>query len=109
MTVRRECTKALSSCVAVGGQDALNQTTKDWHSRSVTLSPSATLRINSAKGLAVKPVLSVVEGFFAALRMTLLNDCIAECTEVMCFDLAVCTCTACGSRQFCSASCWRRV
>src|SRR5438046_2622839 len=34
----------------------LNQTTKDWHSRSVTLS--------EAKGLA--------ERFFAALRMTLL-------------------------------------
>src|SRR5207249_7412578 len=32
-----------------------------WHSRSVTLSPSATLRINSAKGLAVR--------FFAALLM----------------------------------------
>src|SRR5437867_1949279 len=50
----------------------LNQITKDWHSRSVTLS--------EAKGLAVR--------FFAALRMTLLNDCVAECTNVMHFDLA---------------------
>src|SRR5438046_3200579 len=49
----------------------LNQTTKDWHSRSVTLS--------EAKGLAVR--------FFAALRMTLLNGRVAKCTNVMHFDL----------------------
>jgi len=57
----------------------LNQSTKDWHSRSVTLSPSASLRINSAKGLAVR--------FFAALRMTLLNGCVAKCTNAVHFDL----------------------
>src|SRR5213594_1004757 len=49
----------------------LNQTTKDWHSRSVTLS--------GARGLAVR--------FFAALRMTLLNGCIAKCTNVVQVDL----------------------
>src|SRR2546425_6931021 len=49
----------------------LNQTTKDWHSRSVTLS--------EAKGLAVR--------FFAALRMTLLNGCVAKYTNVVHFDL----------------------
>src|SRR5204863_6441102 len=51
----------------------LNQTTKDWHSRSVTLS--------EAKGLAVR--------FFAALRMTLLNGCVAKCTNVVHFDLDI--------------------
>src|SRR5438093_5527995 len=49
----------------------LNQTAKDWHSRSVTLS--------EAKGLAVR--------FFAALRMTLLNGCVAKYTNVVHFDL----------------------
>src|SRR2546425_9830997 len=47
--------------------------------RSVPLSPSATLRINSAKGLTVR--------FFAALRMTIPNGCIVKCTNVVCFDL----------------------
>ena len=50
---------------------SVNQTTKDWHSRSVTLS--------EAKGLVVR--------FFAALRMTLLNGCVAKCTNVVHFDL----------------------
>src|SRR5712692_9254188 len=57
----------------------LNQTTRDWHTRVVTLSPSASLRINSAKGLTVR--------FFAMLRMTLLNCYIVMCTNGVCFDL----------------------
>ena len=56
-------------------QTALNQTTKDWHSKSVTLSPSATLRINSVKGLAVR--------FFATLRMTLLRGSVVKHTNVL--------------------------
>src|SRR5436190_19807078 len=43
-------------------QTALNQTTKDWHSRSVTLS--------EVKGLAVR--------FFATLRMTLLRGSVVK-------------------------------
>jgi hypothetical protein len=56
----------------------LNQTTKDWYTRSVTLSPSASLRINSAKGLGIR--------FFAALRMTMPKGRIVKCTNVMWFD-----------------------
>src|SRR5438477_8158553 len=59
----------------------LNQTTKDWHSRSVTLS--------EAKGLAVR--------FFASLRMTLLNGCIAKRTNVVHFDLVECSLLASNS------------
>ena len=63
--------QALSKSAPPFFSSLLNQTTKDWHSRSVTLS--------AAKGLAVR--------FFAALRMTLLNSCVAKCTNVVCFDL----------------------
>src|SRR6266705_2536826 len=56
-------------------QTALNQITKDWRSRFVTLSPSASLRINSAKGLAVR--------FFATLRMTLLRGSVVKHTNVL--------------------------
>ena len=71
--------KGVATNLLIQTKSAVNQTAKDWHSRSVTLSPSATLRINSAKGLAVR--------FFAALRMTLLNGCVAKCTNVVHFDL----------------------
>ena len=63
--------QALSKSAPPFFSSLLNQTTKDWHSRSVTLS--------AAKGLAVR--------FFAALRMTLLNGCVAKCTNVVHFDL----------------------
>jgi hypothetical protein len=46
---------------------ALNQTTKDWHTKSVTLSET--------KGLAVR--------FFATLRMTALDGRFVKCTNVM--------------------------
>jgi hypothetical protein len=58
-------------CASVCSMGVLNQTTRDWHSRVVTLS--------EAKGLAVR--------FFAALRMTLRNSCVAKYTNVMCSDL----------------------
>jgi hypothetical protein len=50
---------------------ALNQTTKDWHPKSVTLSET--------KGLAVR--------FFATLRMTRLSGHVVKCTNVMCSGL----------------------
>ncbi len=50
----------------------LNQTTKDWRTRGVTLS--------ATKGLS--------ERFFAPLRMTQPSGHIIKCTNVMCFDLA---------------------
>jgi hypothetical protein len=49
------------------------QTTRDWHSKIVTLSET--------KGLVVR--------FFAALRMTVLRGRIVKCTNVMWFDLEV--------------------
>ncbi len=49
----------------------LNQSTQDWHTRSVTLSET--------KGLS--------ERFFAALRMTVLNGRVVKCPNVMWFDL----------------------
>jgi hypothetical protein len=50
----------------------LNQTTRDWHSRTVTLS--------EAKGLGVR--------FFAVLRMICSSGRVVKCTIVMWFDLA---------------------
>ena len=49
----------------------LNQTTKDWHTRSVTLSET--------KGLALR--------FFATLRMTKLSGHVVKCTNVVWSDL----------------------
>jgi hypothetical protein len=50
----------------------LNQATRDWHTRTVTLS--------AAKGLGVR--------FFAALRMTRRRSRVVKCTNVMWSDLA---------------------
>jgi hypothetical protein len=50
----------------------LNQTTRDWPIRVVTLSET--------KGLS--------ERFFAALRMTHPRGRYVKCTNVLCFDLA---------------------
>ena len=52
-------------------QVGLNQTTRDWHTRVVTLSET--------KGLS--------ERFFALLRMTHPKGCYVKCTNVLCFDL----------------------
>jgi len=57
----------------------LNQTSRDWHIELVTLSV--------AKGLAVRTVLSVVEGFFASLRMTAISGRRTQCPDVVWFDL----------------------
>jgi hypothetical protein len=66
------------TCTNLLGSD-LNQTTKDWHTRVVTL--------NAVKGLAVRFfaefILSEVEG----LRMTRLDGHVVKCTKVVCFDL----------------------
>jgi hypothetical protein len=72
----------------MAGTYGLNQTSRDWHTRVVTLNPSAEpvlsivegLRITSVKGLAVR--------FFAALRMTWPGGRVGKCTKVMPFGLA---------------------
>ncbi len=51
----------------------LNQTTRDWYTRTVTL--------NEVKGLAVR--------FFATLRMTRLSGHVVKCANLLCFDLAI--------------------
>jgi hypothetical protein len=56
-----------------------NQATKEWHSGNVTLSPSTSLRINSAQGFSAR--------FFALLRMTLGSGRIGKCINGRCFNL----------------------
>ena len=61
--------------------EVLNRTSRDWHTRIVTL--------NEVKGLAVRFfaefILSVAEG----LRMTLLKGHLVKCTNVLNPDLVV--------------------
>ena len=62
-------------------QRLLNQTTKDWHPRVVTLSETKGL----SERFFAEFILSEVEG----LRMTALDDRLVKCTNVMPSELAV--------------------
>jgi hypothetical protein len=59
----------------------LNLATRDWHTRIVTLNPSASLRINSVKGLAVRS--------FAALLMNKSVVRTAHATSVSTLKLCI--------------------
>jgi hypothetical protein len=55
------------------------QPTKDWHTRSVTLSET--------KGLAVRFFAEFILSEAEGLRMTRLNGHVVKCTNLVCFDL----------------------
>jgi hypothetical protein len=70
----------------------INQTSKDQHTRVVTLNPSLIVMLSETKHLSlslrINSVKDLSERFFAALRMTWLGSRIVKCTNVMRSDLA---------------------
>jgi hypothetical protein len=61
----------------------LNQTTKNWHIRYVTLSET--------KDLAVRFFAEIILSGAEGLRMTRLSDYVVKCTNVVWFDLETAT------------------